>query len=430
MRLMTRSLFLLIFSTFFITAAQAQDTLRIFQYNLFRYGETNKEPAVKNPLLKTIVDYAKPDIIGVNEISPVSDYANNILNGALNVNGETKWKKGKLSLAGNDKSLASTVFYNSNKFELIKQDTVSTFQREITAFNFFYKDSNLAITKDTIFFKVIVLHFKAGQTSANASARASEALEIKNYFNKSNKAENVFLMGDFNVYTSTEAAYQTLTANPNTLHRLYDPLNRPGNWNNNGTFADIHTQSTHSTQTGGFASGGMDDRFDILLCSKSVLEDSLRVRILPETYIPIGNDGQHFNLAINAAPVNTSVPADVLTALYNMSDHLPIRADIVFTPAIPPVVGIGKQQSDFNSMFSISNPFDQQIYIHAGAALKDKKLRFDLYDSNGKKVHSETMLISSGNITIDPGSVEAKGLYTLRITREDGLSTIKKLIKN
>ncbi len=42
---------------------------------------------------------------------------------------------------------------------------------------------------------------------------------------------------------------------------------------------------------------------------------------------PVGNDGLHFNSSINS-PTNNSVPAAVLTALYEMSDHLPVYVDI------------------------------------------------------------------------------------------------------
>jgi hypothetical protein len=53
---------------------KAQDTIRVFQYNLLRYGESSQPPANKNPLLKTIIDYTQPDIFGANEIASNSSY--------------------------------------------------------------------------------------------------------------------------------------------------------------------------------------------------------------------------------------------------------------------------------------------------------------------------------------------------------------------
>jgi hypothetical protein len=50
------------------------------------------------------------------------------------------------------------------------------------------------------------------------------------------------------------------------------------------------------------------------------------MRYLPGSLHPVGNDGLHFNSAINSG-TNNSVPATVLTALYELSDHLPVVAD-------------------------------------------------------------------------------------------------------
>lgn len=410
-------------------ATFAQDTIRVMQYNLFRYGESGKEPSVKNPLLSTIVNHIQPDLIGVNELSATADYASTVLSGALNINGETKWRRGSLSKAGADKSLTNTVFYNSKKFILLKQDTVSTIQREITAFNFIYNDSNLVKTKDTIFFTVLVLHFKAGNTSTDATTRGLEAAEIAKYINALPKAKNVIVMGDYNVYMNTEAGFANLVGTTNDMNKLMDPINRMGSWNNNSAYADIHTQSTHTTQTGGFSSGGMDDRFDIMLCTKSLMYDSLKVRILPSTYKAVGNDGQHFNLAINDSPVNTSVPADVLNALYNMSDHIPIRADFVFNPSKPIIQGINFANKKFNEQVQIQNPFSNELNIHVAAELLNKKVKFDLFDVNAKCIISLNKKIETNDFNIEFPYELPQGIYILKMQNEQSGVIQRKLLK-
>ncbi len=410
-------------------SAYSQDTVRIMQYNLFRYGETNKEPSIKNPLLNTIVQYVQPDIIGVNELSSTTDYAQNVQNGALNINGVTYWRRGKLSRAGADASLTNTIFYNSNKFTLLSQDTVSIVQREITAFNFMYNDSNSVKTKDTIFFTVIVLHYKAGNGSAEAATRALEANSIVNYINSFGKPKNIIIMGDYNVYTNTEAGFANLVTNTDTFNRLVDPINKLGAWNNNSAYANIHTQSTHSTQTGGFSSGGMDDRFDIMLCSKSLMKDSSNMRIIPSTYIPVGNDGQHFNLAINAAPTNTSVPTDVLNALYNMSDHLPIRADYVLTPKKPLPQGVSADYKKFENQVSVQNPFENELNIHVAGALLNKNLAFELYTISGKKIFSTNYYFRENDLSYALPFELKKGVYVLKIRNENGWVIQRKLLK-
>lgn len=425
--------FALIVITAFVlfTNANAQDdTIRIMQYNLFRYGETNKEPSVKNPLLINIVNHVQPDIIGVNEVSAVADYAQNVLNGALNVNGVTKWRRASLSKAGADKSLTNTIFYDVIKFKLLKQDTVSTVQREITAFNFMYNDSNITKTKDTIFFCVIVLHFKAGNTSSDAAIRSNEATQIVNYINKFSTAKNIMVMGDYNVYSNTEGGFSNLVNNTTAINKLSDPINRIGTWNNNANFADVHTQSTHTSQTGGFSGGGMDDRFDIMLCSKALLQDSLKMYYMPGSYKAVGNDGLHFNLAINDAPVNNSVPSTVLNALYNMSDHLPITADFVIKPARPLPQGVEGIKKKRASEIQIENPVNDDLNIHVSAFYLNKNLKFELYNLNAQKIESFEIRFNDNDQKYEWKNSSLKGMYILNIIDEEGIHIQKKIVFN
>lgn len=429
MRFNKSVLSLLFVASFFLyQKAIAQDTIRVMQYNVLRYGQSGQEPAVKNPLLNTIVQYVKPDIIGVNEINTSADYAQNILTGVLNTNGVTIWKRGKYSLAGQDKSLANTVFYNSEKFTLLDQDTVSTIQREITSYNFMYNDSNLVHTKDTIFFSVIVLHFKAGNTSSDANTRGTEATQISNYLSSFSKEKNVMVMGDYNVYTNTEPGFANLV-NTTLPNKLMDPINRIGTWNNNAAFADIHTQSTHTTQTGGFSSGGMDDRFDIMMCTNSLMGDSLKMRILPSTYKAVGNDGQRFNLALNGTPANTSVPSDVLNALYNLSDHIPIRADFVLTPTKPAPQNISKELRNFDQQLFVENPLYNELKIHVAGALLTKNVTFELFDINAKRILSFQHKFDDNDFVYSLPIDIQQGVYILKIRNENGWEIQRKLLK-
>jgi hypothetical protein len=410
-------------------SAFSQDTIRVMQYNVLRYGQSGQEPAIKNPLMITILNHVQPDIVGVNELNTSADYGATLLSGAFNVNGVSLWKKGKLSLAGQDKSLANNIYYNSEKFTLLKQDTVSTIQREVTAYNFMYNDSNLVKTKDTIFFAVLVLHFKAGNASSDESTRGAEATAVVNYINAFPKPKNIIVMGDYNVYTNTEAGFSNLLLNTNAQNKLKDPINRIGTWNNNSAFADIHTQSTHTTQTGGFSSGGMDDRFDILLCTNSLMGDSLKMRILPSTYLAVGNDGKHFNLALNASPTNTSVPTDVLNALYNMSDHIPIRADFVLSPTKPLPQGLSAELKKFQNQIYFENPVSEQLKIHVNAELLNKNLSFDLYDINAKRIISLTHYFNENDLNyVLPFDLQ-KGMYIMKIKNENGWEIQRKLFK-
>ena len=76
----------------------------------------------------------------------------------------------------------------------------------------------------------------------------------------------------------------------------------------------------------------MDDRFDYILFSDSLMHSN-RTFVIKETYKVIGNDGNHYDKAINIAP-NTAVTQEIADALHDASDHLPVVVDIVFSNEI------------------------------------------------------------------------------------------------
>jgi hypothetical protein len=142
--------------------------------------------------------------------------------------------------------------------------------------------------------------------------------------------ENMFFGGDFNFYSATEPAYDSLINSG--LHPLNDVL-PAGSWHDNPNYAQIHSQSTRKSQFGGGASGGIDDRFDFMLFTDDILSGDNGVSYNPNSMISVGNDGNHFNVSINDQPTNSSVPDSVLQALYYMSDHLPVISDFVLQTA-------------------------------------------------------------------------------------------------
>jgi len=69
----------------------SQDTIKVMSYNLLNYGNytsycttSNNNVSEKNEYLKTIIDYALPDILGVVEISPEDTYIEGFKNNVLN----------------------------------------------------------------------------------------------------------------------------------------------------------------------------------------------------------------------------------------------------------------------------------------------------------------------------------------------------------
>ena len=78
----------------------SQDTIKVMSYNLLNYGNytsycttSNNNVSEKNEYLKTIIDYALPDILGVVEISPEDTYIDGLKNNVLNQNGRNYYAK-------------------------------------------------------------------------------------------------------------------------------------------------------------------------------------------------------------------------------------------------------------------------------------------------------------------------------------------------
>lgn len=148
------------------------------------------------------------------------------------------------------------------------------------------------------------------------------------YIRNHGLSDNLLFMGDLNLSRSSEQAYINLTYTYDGERYFYDPINREGNWNNNSSFKDVHTQSTHSGNTDCFSSGGLDDRFDFIMSSSSILNGENGIQMIDGSYKALGNDGQHYNKSITDAPTNNSAPSDIINALYGMSDHLPVLAKL------------------------------------------------------------------------------------------------------
>jgi hypothetical protein len=315
----------------------AQDTIKVMHYNLLYYGKnvydcssvTNAVDA-KNGYLKTIIKHVKPDIFTVNELDgedayPITNDATYLLNNAMNVDGVTYYSRTSFPKT----FLANTLFYNSQKLKLKKHTPISftiSNNKVFNAYTLYYNSPDLSVTNDTVFITCVIAHFKAGSYSSDIEERTAEAGIVMDFFTSLGVAGNYLFLGDLNLYTSTEGAFQKLINPGNPLYKLYDPANQIGDWNNNSAYRFVHTQSTH-TSGDCYSSGGMDDRFDFILASDYIMNGTQKVKYVPGSYKAVGQDGSSFNSSLNVTS-NTSVPSNVAMALYNMSDHLPVYLEL------------------------------------------------------------------------------------------------------
>ncbi len=314
--------------------SQAQtDTLSVMFYNLTNYGNvvsgctnTNNGISIKNPEFKVIMKYAMPDLLGVCEMNTNPAVAGGFLSNVLNTDGTTHYAKSAF-VAEPSGTLTSVLYYNTNKLVLKNQSAAQTIYRLTHHFRLYLKTAALS-QGDTIWINALVCHLKAGNTSADRTDRANMTATIRNFVNAFPKKENCLIMGDFNVYTSTETGFQNLILpGTNAAYQFLDPVNRIGSWTSNSSFANVHTQCPSLNSNGCFSGGGLDDRFDFILMNRHLLNDSAKLGYISGTYRAIGNDGLHYNQSINSG-TNNSAPSTVINSLFKVSDHLPMYAQL------------------------------------------------------------------------------------------------------
>lgn len=373
--------------------------------------------------MSTIVGYLMPDIITVNEmVGDGGTGANRLLTNALNQDRRNYYKQANYSA---NSSLCNMLYYNKNKFGLLNQTKIdralnkTQLVRQIDVYTLYYLDNSELELGDTNFLTVYVAHFKAGNTSSNVADRAKATESVMDFHANNYKSNHSYLFaGDFNMYTSNEQGFINLVGDPNTAIRFKDPIRKPGSWNNDGSYASIHTQSTRVSGNC-FSGGGMDDRFDIVLCGQEIISNQRGYGYITGSYKALGNDGQHFNSSLNSG-TNNSVPANVLNALYNMSDHLPVAMQMKIN------ITTAHSQKWVNENFLImNNPvrsvlnWKMQLPMQGYLSIIDmhgKCLFFEKFDQNN---HWNQLNVSS----------LSKGIYTAVITSGNQQIIYKKLIK-
>jgi len=315
-------LFLIIVISYSISFAQPTDTVRVAAYNVLNFPGAQGTERV--PYLRTVVQSLDPDILVVEEMdaSGINQFSNNVMNAEqVEYNYAPFYNLGWQYEVG--------LFYKRDKIRYIGQKIIPTELRDIIGFQL-----QMTYPADTSFtFWVYGAHLKASSGTDNQNQRQAEVTALKDSISDLPAGTHYMVVGDFNLYTYLEPAYQTLL-NDFTIP-LYDPLDAAGNWHNSGSYSWLHTQSTRTGQlSDGGSSGGMDDRFDFILLS-TPFQDSTGLRYIANSYKAYGNDGNHFNGSINSG-TNSVVSSVVANALYYSSDHLPVTANMAVQLLVSP----------------------------------------------------------------------------------------------
>lgn len=403
MRVLAKSLKKITTASFVITLLIssfifAQDVnFRVMTYNGLKLDgtDTNRQSA-----FQTVLQAANPDVLLMQEI--VDAAGADLILTALNAGGNQYSRATFIDGTDTDNML----FYRTSIGTLTSQNEIPTALREFSEYVMQIGDNEI---------RFYSAHLKASSGSTNEQKRLDEVTILRNHLNNLPAGTEFVVVGDFNMYDSNEPAYQKFIANEaDNDGRAEDPLASSGgvgDWHINAAFASVHTQSPRTTQFGGGAHGGLDDRFDFILTSFGI-NDNSKVDMIPGTYTAFGNDGNHFDTSLLDGP-NSAVSATVAQALHDASDHLPVYADFVS-------IGNGGSSSE-------EIVFSEIFYDTPGTDSQEEWV--ELYNGTSSTVNLSDWTISDNNgtgssITFPSGTTMQAGTYLTVARNASGFNTL------
>ncbi|WP_146395902.1 hypothetical protein [Pseudobythopirellula maris] len=320
------------------SAAQAQ--LRIVTYNTLQGPRPELETVLRAIGEESVGGVAKPiDVLLLQEQTDPDESTQDIVDMLNSHYGAGVYARGDWAGAPSNSSIRQGLVYNTLTVELIAEQGLgapTTNRNPRQPIRYQLRPVGYDETAD---FYAYNSHYKAGTEGASSSGttvgarRLFEAQLIRAHADNLGADAHQIYAGDFNMRSSNEDAFQhLLSAGPAQAH---DPINQLGTWHNNSSYAEWHTQSPcEFSCSGGFASGGIDDRFDLQLIT-ATLQDDEGLSYIAGSYHTFGNNGSTYNDAINvgntidlaARGVTSYTTSQVLNALEDASDHLPVVAD-------------------------------------------------------------------------------------------------------
>lgn len=390
----------------------SQENIKIMTYNILEYS--GSDSAVRNPHFRKVILNSLPDILIIEEV-----HSQQALNGFL---ANVMNAYGNFYSAGtfiNGPDTDNGLFFRSAKFAFISNTRIATAFRDINEFKLIH----INYPGDTL--RLFAVHLYPGSGPVNENRRAAEIDSLRK-FTLSLPLNSLYIAaGDFNITGANEPAYIKLmqTGNGNFID-LLPPM--PGIWDN-PVYAPYHTMSSRVRSFGGGSTGGLRNRFDLILVSP-LISNNGRISYVPNTMTAFGNDGNHYQDSINQRP-NTIVPDSIADAIHYSSDHIPQFA--VFKFGNP--VGIHIYHNNYPHIFLLKqnypNPFNPVTVI--GISIPEAgNILLKVYDSKGDE--AATILdkfILAGDHTIHfDASHLSSGIYFYTLRCGDFTNTKKMIL--
>lgn len=402
-----------------------QTRIKAMMYNLLNYSDATVSRD-KTPFLRTVLDEANPDLLMVCELINLSGSEYMFNNAIRPHNADFERATFEINQSGGS-SLQQMVYYNTKKLTLETSRVIEADTRDINHYTFVINTENAST--DPIRLEVFVTHLKASTGSSNRQRRLASVEDFAASLNDISSDSYVLFAGDFNFYTSNEEGYQRLINDANPIVMI-DPINRPSDpfpsdpgvsdpfdfysssssffWRNS-SFADIHTQSTRTSNSGlidqSGSGGGMDDRFDFIMMSEN-FSTSSNLYYVNGSYESIGNNGNCYNGWVGDPACSGTYSQTLRNALLEFSDHLPVIMEI---------------ETPQNTLSTAS--YSQSIQV-LKSNLVERALELTLqpnapietlhiYNSNGQLIKSENVKNSLGTtFSIDVQHL-SNGIYYL-----------------
>jgi hypothetical protein len=327
-------------------SVEKTDTLKVMAYNVLKYGDLCQGNTSRlNGYLYTILQFTQPDLVSCEKMQAFNiqrgspgNLADDILENVLNKSIAGKYDYAMPTNASGSGTI-SVLFYNKKKLTYVNTKDVLSLVTDFDLYKFYYNDVNLSITKDTTFLYTVVFHTKSGSGSVERDFQDSAVMASLQ--SKFSSFPNLLMMGDFNTRGSFEHGYQSITNSTDSSISMSDPpyfpdqlLQYPGNWSTSPSFvSSFLTTSTRalSYQPNSCGSdGGGKGWYDHIFISNWLVNGTNYMKYIPLSYQSFGNDGNRTGASINSSTpsANTSVPPDVLDALFHFSDKYPVMLNL------------------------------------------------------------------------------------------------------
>jgi len=245
-----------------VALAAPAHALRLIDWNVLNYPGTSGP--TRDPSYRVVLSLVSPDILITEEqtsAAGISEYL-----GSLNTMEPGQWASAAF-VDGNDTDTG--LFYKPGKVQFLGQWAFYPNPASLLRYVHVYRLKPVGYVSDAAEFRIYAVHLKASM--GFESQRLAECTGLRDSMNAMPAGTHAFICGDFNFYTGLEPGMQKLIENQaNNIGQVYDPLGLQNQtWQDNTAMQPAWTQSPCKTgDTGcapGAATGGLDDRFDLIL---------------------------------------------------------------------------------------------------------------------------------------------------------------------